>query len=256
MSRELLLKVVRGAAHCLGGEVKEEAGAIYLQLPGLEPAMGLNCADEPAAMAPLHRLAELVRRAAGRVQLVAIPNAVADCVFGSRESVLLARFEATWYSAAPVTLRFGLSTPLSGGPVRPVSAGACATLAAAVQDSGDRVEESILKAAWERLQNGAELQAVAGTQDARARLMSLQSRRRRDIEVVFRTRQMSLDDLAGEGNEAGSAALLERQRSATLEHAEAYYDPNRLTVAIRVTTALIVHPRALRRRSKGHGKAD
>lgn len=249
-NRELLMIAAKGAAECLNGTVEDGGEGIRVDLPGDELAVALNPADDPAAMAPLHRLAELVRRSVGRVHLAAIPPAVAEQVLGSRDSVLLVRVEATWQSAAPVSRRFGFAAPLGREGLRPISADDCAILAAAVGDSGERVESAPLEAAWSRVLRGAQLEIAAGTEETKAKLMSLQSRRRRDIEAVFRARQMSADDLPGEGDEAASAARLERERRAALDQAEAYYDPNRLGVEMRVSLALVIHSRTSRKRGR------
>ncbi len=248
--KDLLVVAAKGAANSLGGSCEDGATGILVRLPGDEPAITLNPEDDPAAMVPLHRLAEQVRRTSGRVHLVSIPLSVADGVLGTRDSVLVVRFEATWHSAVPLSHRFGLAVPLDGGHLRPMSATDCAQLAVAVRESNDRVEASVIDLAWERILSGAAKEVASGTAEAKAKLMSLQSRRRRDIEAVFRARQMSQDDISGEGDEGASAALHERERSATLDHAEAYYDPNRLGVEMRVTLAMVIHPRALRRRRR------
>jgi hypothetical protein len=249
-NKELLLLAAKGASSALGGSLEEGPDGYLVQLPGDEPAITLNPANDAAGMAPLHRMTELVRRGVGRVYLVSVPFAEAEQIVGDRASYLIVRFEATWHSAVPSSHRFGLAVPLVGGDVRPLTSADCAALAEVVRESNDRVESAIVESSWERLLIGAEREVAVGTEEVKAKLMSLQSRRRREIEAVFRARQMSLEDYSGEGDEAASAALLERERRAALDHADAYYDPNRLTVELRVTLALVVHPRALRRRRR------
>ena len=244
------MQAAKGAAGALNGAFEEGPEGFHVQLPGNEPAITLNPAVEPAGMAPLHRVTELVRRGVGRVHLVSIPFAVAEKVVGDRASYLIVRFEATWHSAVPSAHRFGVAVPLVGGDVHPITAADCAALATVVRESNERVEATVVEAAWERILVSAEREVAEGTEEVKAKLMSLQSRRRRDIEAVFRVRQMSLDDYSSESDEAASAALLERERRAALDHADAYYDPNRLDVELRVMLALVVHPRVLRRRRR------
>ncbi len=164
---ELLKLAAKGAAGALDGTFDDGPEGFVVQLPGEEPVITLVPTNDAAGMAPLHRMAELVRRGAGRVHLVAVPLAVADDVLGGRSSHLIVRFEATWHSAAPSSHRFGLAVPLEGGEVRDITAADCAMLALAVRESTERVESTLVEAAWERILVGSKRQVSVGTEEVK-----------------------------------------------------------------------------------------
>ncbi len=254
MSRiDQLALLAQSAVSVLGGTVEPFGEGISVRLEERELALNLSPTDDPVTMAPLHQLASHVRHVAGRVHLVSMHAKVMLRELGTVAPSLVVRFQATYQSAAPVTQRFGLLVSLESHEIKTLAAPVLGTLAPELRPGRERQPQDLVEKAWSAALSAAQVHVQAGAEECRSTLLSLQSRRRREIEEVFRTRLMNLDELSGEGDDGDSAARLERERQAALDHALAWYDPNRLRVELRTPLILLIHAGSSRRKERPHG---
>ncbi len=254
MSRiDQLTLLAQSAVTVLGGTVEAVGEGLGVRLQDRELSLYLSPTDDPVTMAPLHQLAARVRQVAGRIHLVSMRAKAMQRELGTVATSLLIRFQATYQSAAPVTQRFGLLVGLDSMQVTPLSADVFGALAPELRPGRERQPQDLVERAWTAGQEAAQTYVQAGAEECRSTLLSLQSRRRREIEEVFRTRLMNLDEMSGEGDDGDSAARLERERQAALDHAIAWYDPNRLRIELRTPLILLLHAGSSRRKECHHG---
>ncbi len=248
---ELVELIAKGAASVVGGRYETVGRSHRIAFDDGQDDVLFQVQDDLSIAAPPHRMVAAVRGAAGRVYNTAAPVArLEELLPGLEPPVLLARFDAVLYSASPRTLRFGLAVSLGGGETRELSAAACGHLAAVLMPSAVRVEEADLTDALLRLRAAADDRVAEAAEEAKAALLSLQSRKRREVETVFQERLMAADEAPGENGDADLATRLAREQRAAIEHVEAYYDPNNLLVRLSARLVVLVHPRIRRSRDR------
>ena len=159
---------------------------------------------------------------------------------GLSPPLLLFTCSASFHCAAPAQARFGAVVELHSGIARPVDLPALAALADGLEDSAERIDETILVQAVSAAQRQIIPLVRKEMDDLRSTLVTLQSRKQRDIEAVFSQRLGDLERGRAD-REDGAALELERERRQAVSRVAEYFHPDRVETELDTGLLLVLH---------------
>lgn len=247
-----------------GGEVVFEAESVVPAAqveaqPGREPCerfllKGGIKADEVWLSPELSDLQSKLLKAFGRVGAASAPESAVRALLG--EVVLpggLAAFRISLQSSAPQEhLRAVWMS--AEGRCNAVSLEALDPLSDLLVErpASSRMADGVMEVWLGRVNSVIREQALELAQEARRRLVTLQSRRAREVQSVFDVRLREQAE-AGEGSDGVSVQDLIQELRRAQEHVSDHFDPDRLLIHIEPLLVLWIWPQRKARKTKGAG---
>lgn len=243
---ERLQAFMEAARAVLGGDVlgAEEMESVRARAGVREDEIWLNpeLADVQLRVVRAHGRVGVASAAAGSLREVlgdvGLPGGLAVFRIALQSSAPQEHLRAVWVSVE--------------GKCHAVSMGALDALAGVLDErpASSRVGNEALQAWYERAKGMVRTQALELAEEARRKLVTLQSRRAREVQSVYDVRLKEMAE-AGEAGEAVSVQELIQEQRRAQEHVSDHFDPDRLRIRIEPLLAVWVFPQPRKRRSKG-----
>jgi hypothetical protein len=227
-----------------------KSGAETVDRPA-NPGAGRSNSQLLLQMPELARIHYQLVEKEGFAHIIALSRSVFDDLFpGLAGPVLVVRYRITLDCSQPADARMGVALSVPDGTSRILEQKMLAIMAREMLEARGRLPEDQVRLALQRARKAIEPMLSVFVEDHKAHLLTLQSRKRRELDKVFSARMADAEG-DGEGSNTDTAREIQREQDAALEHVEDYYDPNSLQVRVEEVLVTLVH-----RRLRGAKRGD